>query len=103
MFHCIMKKVNPVLLTSLLAHFISEEGADYLPIVDRRIVFSENARHVCFNTTIMNDAECEELEFFSVVLSSSAPRVAVTPSVGHVIIHDPTFCSELNCVQCNLS
>ena len=67
-------------------------------MVDHRIVFSEMERRVCFNTTIVEDADCEELEFFSVVMSSSTPRVVVAPTTGYVIIHDPPFCSELNCV-----
>lgn len=82
----------------IVCHSISDEGDDYLPMVDYRIVFSEMERHVCFNTTIMNDAECEALEFFSVVMSSSAQRVVVAPPIGYVIIHDPPFCSELNCI-----
>ena len=71
-----------------------EEGSDYLAVVDQTLIFSEEARYVCFNTTIMNDGNCEPLEFFSVKLSSSAERVLVAPSTGYVIIRDPPLCSE---------
>ena len=72
----------------------TEQGDDYLPVVNQRITFSEAARYVCFNTTIMNDGSCEALEFFTIKLSSSAPRVLAAPSTGYVIIRDPPLCSE---------
>jgi hypothetical protein len=71
----------------------AEQGDDYLPVVNQRITFSEDARYVCFNTTIMNDGSCEALEFFTIKLSSSAPRVLAAPSTGYVIIRDPPLCT----------
>ena len=70
------------------------EGDDYIGLEDQRITFSEDAQTVCFNVTIMNDGDCEPLEFFTVSMSSSAQRVLVTPFTGYVIIRDPPFCSE---------
>ena len=74
------------------SHVVS--GSDYVAMTNQRLTFSEAARRLCFNTTIMNDGNCEQFEFFIVSLSSPAQKVVVSPSTGYVIIHDPPLCSE---------
>ena len=73
---------------------LSEEGEDYIGLSDEEIFFSRMSRTSCFNVTIMNDGDCEDFEHFTISLSSSAQRVSVSPSYGHVVIRDPPLCSK---------
>jgi hypothetical protein len=68
---------------------------DFTAVNSREIVFSPDAQTVCINTTVMNDAACEGMEYFSFSLSSSAPTVQVAPSTSYIIISDPPFCNSV--------
>ena len=72
------------------------EGEDYIGIENKLMRFTPDTRTICCNVTIMNDGDCEDLEYFSVSLSSSVQRVLVTPSTGYIIISDPPLCSQYN-------
>ena len=73
---------------------IADEGDDFLGIEGKELIFSRDTRTLCFNVTILNDGDCEGLEFFSLSLTSSQQRVVVAPSTGYVIISDPPLCSR---------
>ena len=81
------------LLRSFILCLPTDEGDDFLGIEGEELIFSRDTRTLCFNVTILNDGNCEDLEFFSLSLSSSQQRVLVTPSTGYVIISDPPLCS----------
>ncbi|CAI8024772.1 hypothetical protein GBAR_LOCUS14358, partial [Geodia barretti] len=73
----------------------ADEGDDFLGIEGKELIFSRDTRTLCFNVTILNDGDCEGLEFFSLSLTSSQQRVVVAPSTGYVIISDPPLCTSV--------
>lgn len=72
------------------------EGSDFT-VVDRSLVFTGSSQQECFSVDTVDDLVYEDLEVFSITLSSMNPRVQISQPLLTVTIRDED--SEHNYVK----
>jgi len=71
------------------------DGDDFIGGSFSRFVDTSSSRMVCINTSIVDDTVVEEVESFTVSVSTTDTAVTISPSSATVIIiaNDGEFCT----------